>query len=76
MQPDSRDLALEHLAADEAALLDYCVELRADLKAVRELLSVALAQLGEANHTIHRLTAISRRQSEVIRDWIDGKRAA
>lgn len=61
------DLALEHAVAD-------CLDYRDAALVYREMAQVALAQLAEATATITRLTAANRRQSEVIREYVEPRR--
>ena len=68
------DLVIADLADDEGAALDYCAELRADVRAYRELVSVLLEQLNRALHTVEGL----RRALEAVRrdERADERRAA
>lgn len=74
-RPDHRDLSLEHFAADEAALLDYCAELRADVDVYRALAQVALKQVAELTRVNARLRDVVSRQSRIIREHVEGRPA-
>jgi hypothetical protein len=69
---DARDLALRHLAEDETAIVDFAADLQSDLETTRLLLSVTLEQLHYVTELNRRLRETVRRQTAVIRDYIDG----
>jgi hypothetical protein len=72
------DVTLELSAARASleALTVYVAELESDLRATREVVSVALTQAREQAATIRRLTATIARQGRVIRGEQVGREVA
>lgn len=70
---DHRDMALEHQAADDAALLDYCAELLHDNESLRLEVSVLLEQLGASLEREKRLRETVARQTELLRAHVEAR---
>jgi hypothetical protein len=62
--------ALQHLAADEAALLDYAAELLRDRDAYKLLASVALNHCHDLAMTVRRQNDTIARQGAIIREYV------
>lgn len=75
-RPDVRDIVIEHLAADEAALRAYVAELERDVATYRDLLCEALAAVADRDRTIRRLRLDVRDLRAQVRAAVSGRTIA
>lgn len=71
---------LEHMALDEADLLNYATELRMDRDTYREMAVALMGKLHETGRTVQRQRETISRLNKLVRDYVgvgaEGRRAA